>query len=157
MSIFYSKQRLASAELYLPKVDRAPKLEPQDAHFRLVPGEIEVGMQFTSLPEHFGPMKGMPTRIGPYEAMFEARFPGGAAYAMGNDGTIERLGTLHPAGMTPRIICAALAAILIAVALLALRPPERAGGSLRDFQVYRAAGAVAADRGVSVFCGGRAL
>jgi hypothetical protein len=23
--------------------------------------------------------------------MFEARFPGGAAYAMGNDGTIERL------------------------------------------------------------------
>lgn len=49
--------------------------------------------------------------------------------------------------MTPRIICAALAAILIAVALLALRPPERAGGSLRDFQVYRAAGAVAADRG----------
>ena len=89
--LFYSKNKLASAELYLPKVDRAPKLEPQDAHFRFVPGEIEVGMQLTSLPEHFGPMKGMPTRIGPYEAMFEARFPGGAAYAMGNAGVIERL------------------------------------------------------------------
>ncbi|HTU71281.1 MAG TPA: hypothetical protein VMF11_13300 [Candidatus Baltobacteraceae bacterium] len=91
LSIFYSKQRLASAELYLPKVDRAPKLEPQDAHFRLIPGEIEVGMQLTALPEHFGHMAGMPTRIGPYAEMFEARFPGGAAYAMGNDGVIERL------------------------------------------------------------------
>ncbi|HEX8807217.1 MAG TPA: hypothetical protein VF741_09715 [Candidatus Aquilonibacter sp.] len=91
LSLFYSKQRLASAELYLPKVDRAPKLEPRDAHFRLVPGEIEVGMPETSLPEHFGRMAGMPTKLGPYEEMFEARFPGGAAYAMGNDGIIERL------------------------------------------------------------------
>jgi hypothetical protein len=91
LSLFYSKQRLASAELYLPKVDRAPKLEPQDVHFRLVPGEIEVGMLETSLPEHFGRMTGMPTKLGPYEEMFEARFPGGAAYAMGNDGVIERL------------------------------------------------------------------
>ena len=91
LSIFYSKEKLASAELYLPKVDRAPKLEPQDAHFRLVPGEIEIGMPVTSLPEHFGHMAGMPTKLGAYEEMFEARFPGGAAYAMGNDGIIERL------------------------------------------------------------------
>ncbi|HTV93609.1 MAG TPA: hypothetical protein VMG98_12915 [Verrucomicrobiae bacterium] len=91
LSLFYSKNQLASAELYLPKVDRAPKLEPQDAHFRLVPGEIEVGMPLTTLPEHFGRMTGMPTRLGPYEEMFEARFPGGAAYAIGNDGIIERL------------------------------------------------------------------
>ena len=91
LSIFYSKNQLASAELYVPKVDRAPKLEPQDARFRLVPGEIQIGMPFTSLPEHFGPMAGMPTKLGAYAEMFEARFPGGAAYAMGNDGTIERL------------------------------------------------------------------
>jgi len=91
LSLFYSEQRLASAELYLPKVDRAPKLQPQDAHFRLVPGEIEVGMPLTTLPEHFGRMAGMPTAIGPYEEMFEARFPGGAAYAIGNEGIIERL------------------------------------------------------------------
>lgn len=91
LSLFYSKDQLASAELYLPKVDRAPKLEPQDAHFRLVPGEIEVGMPTTSLPVHFGPMAGMPTKLGPYAEMFEARFPGGAAYAMSNDGIIERL------------------------------------------------------------------
>jgi hypothetical protein len=91
LSIFYSAEKLVSAELYLPKVDRAPRLEPQDAHFRLVPGAIEVGMPSTSLPEHFGRMAGMPTEIGPYAEMFEARFPGGSAYAMGNAGTIERL------------------------------------------------------------------
>jgi hypothetical protein len=91
LSLFYSGNQLASAELYLPKVDRAPKLEPQDAHYRFVPGEIEVGMQYTTLPEHFGKMAGMPTRLGPYADIFEARFPGGAAYAMGNDGIIERL------------------------------------------------------------------
>jgi hypothetical protein len=91
LSIFYSKGRLASAELYVPKVDRAPKLQPQDAHFRLIPGEIECGAQITTLPEHFGRMAGMPTQLGPYAEMFEARFPGGAAYAMGNEGAIERL------------------------------------------------------------------
>jgi hypothetical protein len=36
-------------------------------------------------------MTGMPTELGPYAEIFEARFPGGAAYAMGNDGIIERL------------------------------------------------------------------
>lgn len=91
LSIFYSKDHLASAELYLPKVDRAPKLEPQDAHFRLVPGEIQVGTPITSLPEHFGRMAGIPAELGAYAEMFEARYPGGAAYAMGNDGLIERL------------------------------------------------------------------
>jgi hypothetical protein len=91
LSIFYSQERLASAELYLPKVDRAPKLEPQDVHFRLVPGEIEVGVPVTKLPEHFGRMTGIPAELGAYAEMFEARFPGGAAYAMGNNGLIERL------------------------------------------------------------------
>ena len=91
LSIFYSGEQLASAEIYVPKVERAPRLEPQDAHFRLVPGEIEVGAPATSLPGHFGRMQGMPTELGPYAEIFEARFPGGAAYAMGNDGLIERL------------------------------------------------------------------
>ncbi|HUA08029.1 MAG TPA: hypothetical protein VMA98_02075 [Candidatus Acidoferrales bacterium] len=91
LSLFYSAARLAAVELYPPKVDRAPKLEPQDVRFRLVPGEIQIGVTITSLPQHFGRMQGMPTKLGAYEEMFEARFPGGAAYAMGNDGTIERL------------------------------------------------------------------
>lgn len=91
LSLFYSKDRLASAELYLPKVERAPKLHPQDVHFRLVPGEIECGAPVTALPEHFGRISGIPAQLGAYADMFEARFPGGAAYAMGNEGSIERL------------------------------------------------------------------
>ncbi len=91
LSLFYSKNRLAAAELYLPRVARAPRLQPQDAHFRFVPGEIEVGMPVTSLPEHYGRMEGMPIELGAYTDMFEARYPGGAAYAMGNAGSIERL------------------------------------------------------------------
>jgi len=91
LSLFYSRKQLAAAELYVPKVDRAPRLQPQDAHFRIVPGEVEVGMPVTSLPEHFGRMEGMPTQLGAFADLFEARYPGGAAYAMGNTGTIERL------------------------------------------------------------------
>lgn len=90
-SLFYSKDALVAAELYLPKVDRAPKLEPRDVTFRFVPGEITVGKPVTSLPEHFGRISGLAETFGAYKEMFEARFPGGSAYAMGNDGTLERL------------------------------------------------------------------
>ena len=90
-SIFYSESGMAAAELYVPKVDRAPNLTKRDLHFRLVPGEISVGMPFTGLPEHFGRIAALPSSIGAYADMFEARFPGGAAYVMGNEGVIERL------------------------------------------------------------------
>jgi hypothetical protein len=89
LSLFYSEGSLASAELYSPRVDRAPKLTPQPLHVRIVPGEIEIGVPITALPEHYRRMTGLPT--GPFSEMFEARFPGGSAYAMGNDGLIERL------------------------------------------------------------------
>lgn len=90
-SLFYSKLHLASAELYLPKADRAPNLEPRDLRFRFVPGEIEVGKPMTTLPAYFSRLSSLAERLGAYSAMFEARFPGGAAYAMGNGGSIERL------------------------------------------------------------------
>ncbi|HVA27234.1 MAG TPA: hypothetical protein VNF68_03590 [Candidatus Baltobacteraceae bacterium] len=91
VSIFYAKGTLAAAELYLPKVDRAPKLAPRDLFFRFVPSEITVGVPFTSLPEHFGRINGLSSGRGAYSEIFEARFPGGAAYAMCNDGIIERI------------------------------------------------------------------
>jgi len=96
VSLFYEKpargqSALVSAELYLPKVDRAPSLEPRDVGgVRLVPGEIAIGTALTSLPENFARIE-KPEGLGPYEAIFEARFPGGSAYAMGNKGSIERL------------------------------------------------------------------
>lgn len=91
ISLFYSSETLAAAELYVPKVDRAPRLEPRDLVFRLVPGEIAIGKPITSLPEHFGRISALAEQLGAYKEMFEARFPGGSAYAMGNDGAIERL------------------------------------------------------------------
>ena len=91
LSVFYGKDHLIAAELYVPKVDRAPNLAPRDMSVRFVPSEITCGMNITALPEHFGRISALAEKMGAYNDMFEARFPGGAAYAMGNDGTIERL------------------------------------------------------------------
>lgn len=91
VSLFYSKNSLAAAELYLPRTDRAPALEPRNlGRVRLIPGEVCIGMQFGALPDGFARIR-KPQGLGPYEDILEAQFPGGAAYAMGNKGTIERL------------------------------------------------------------------
>lgn len=96
VSLFYeapakAQSTLVSAELYLPKVDRAPALEPRDlGGVRLVPGEIAIGTALTSLPENFARIE-KPQGLGPYQDIFQAQFPGGSAYAMGNNGKIERL------------------------------------------------------------------
>jgi len=96
LSLFYSpgtgpEAALVSAELYLPKVDRAPTLEPRNlGRFRLIPGEIAIGMQFAALPENFAAIE-KPEGFGPYEQILQAAFPGGAAFVMGNKSTIERL------------------------------------------------------------------
>lgn len=97
VSLFYAKNErgehaLLSAELYVPKVDRAPALEPRDmgGRVRLVPGEITIGMQVAALSENFARIP-KPEGLGPYENIFEARFPGGSVYAMGTQGAIERL------------------------------------------------------------------
>jgi hypothetical protein len=62
LSAFYKDDLLVGVEYYVPQTDAAPKLAPRDlGEFRLVPGEVRV------------------------------RYPGGVAYAMGNDGTVSRL------------------------------------------------------------------
>ena len=91
LSIFYHDRSLISAELYYPKVDRAPRLEPLDLPFRFVPGELSLGQSITTLPEHFGRISEAAEAMGAYGEMFGARFPGGSAYVMGNGGRIERL------------------------------------------------------------------
>ncbi len=96
VSLFYAKDArgaaaLVSAELYLPRADRAPALEPRNlGRFRLVPGEIGIGGQMASLPASFGRIP-KPEGLGPFEDIFEARFPGGSVYVMGNKGAIERI------------------------------------------------------------------
>lgn len=91
LSAFYARDLLVSAELYVPKSDRAPSLAPRDIRFRLVPGEIALGMPVTALNEAFGKVSEVAEKLGAYADMYGASFPGGSAYAMGNGGTIERL------------------------------------------------------------------
>ena len=92
LSLFYSGDRLVCAELYAPKSERAPALAPRNlGRFRFVPGEVALGLPITALPNHFGRVSELGEHLGAYSEQFCARFPGGAAYAMGNGGTIERL------------------------------------------------------------------
>jgi len=90
VSLYYSKGALISAEMYEPKLDRAPALVARDMSFRFVPSETSIGMQIASLPESYRRIP-TPEGLGIYADICEARFPGGAAYAMGNKGMIERL------------------------------------------------------------------
>ncbi len=103
MSAFYKEHALIAVELYVPKTDRTPNLEPRRlGAFRFVPGEIRLGMPVTSIPQTFVPALGGPGPV-VYDASFEARFEGGVAYAMGKQGVVERLAlyahasTLRPA------------------------------------------------------------
>lgn len=91
LSAFYKEQALIAVEAYVPKTDRTPHLEPRRlGEFRFVPGEIRIGMQTTAIPQSFVPAIGGPGPV-VYGAAFEARFEGGVAYAMGNNGVVERL------------------------------------------------------------------
>jgi hypothetical protein len=96
VSLFYespggSANALVSAELYVPKAKGAPALAPRNlGRFRLIPGEIAIGTQIGSLPESFARIE-KPAGLGPYDAILQARFPGGVAYAMGSENVVERL------------------------------------------------------------------
>ncbi|HTW85325.1 MAG TPA: hypothetical protein VMD91_14740 [Candidatus Sulfotelmatobacter sp.] len=92
LSLFYSKDVLVAAEYYLPKADRAPGLAARDyGSFRFSPGDVALGASTAALDERYGPAVGGPAPV-VYAEVFEARFPGGVAYVMGNHGRIERLG-----------------------------------------------------------------
>jgi hypothetical protein len=91
LSAFYKEGTLVAAELYVPQSDRAPSLAPRDlGGFRLEPGGIAIGMHADAVTETFTPAVGGPGPV-VYDRAFEARFPGGVAYAMSRKGTIERL------------------------------------------------------------------
>jgi hypothetical protein len=91
LSLFYKSGALLAAELYVPRGPQAPALEPRNlGGFALEPGSIRIGMQAGAVTQTFAPAVGGPARI-VYDQAFEARFPGGVAYAMAAKGTIERL------------------------------------------------------------------
>ena len=92
LSLFYSGVTLVALEYYLPKADRAPSLAARDyGPFRLSPGDVALGAATASLDERYVTAVGGPAPV-VYAQAYEARFPGGVAYVMGNDGRIERLG-----------------------------------------------------------------
>jgi hypothetical protein len=104
LSLFYRSQdteraTLLAAELYVPRSDRAPALSPRDlGGFRLEPGGVAIGIHVDSISGTFTAAVGGPGAV-VYDRSFEARFPGGVAYAMARKGTIERLALY--AGMPP--------------------------------------------------------
>jgi hypothetical protein len=92
LSLFYSERTLIALEYYLPKADRAPGLAARDyGSFRLSPGDVALGAPTSSLDARYASAVGGPAPV-VYAEAYEARFPGGVAYVMGNEGRIERLG-----------------------------------------------------------------
>ncbi|HYW53962.1 MAG TPA: hypothetical protein VE826_08330 [Dongiaceae bacterium] len=100
LSLFYAnasadvpaQRTLLALEYYLPKADCAPSLAARDyGPFRLTPGDVALGAATASLDERYGSAAGAPAPV-VYAEAYEARFPGGVAYVMGNGGRIERLG-----------------------------------------------------------------
>ncbi|HZX68957.1 MAG TPA: hypothetical protein VFE70_08730 [Candidatus Elarobacter sp.] len=92
LSLFYAGGKLVALEYYLPKADRAPGLAARDyGALRLSPGDVALGATTASLDARYVVAVGGPAPI-VYAEAYEARFPAGVAYVMGNDGRIERLG-----------------------------------------------------------------
>jgi hypothetical protein len=92
LSLFYAEQSLIALEYYVPKADRAPSLAARDyGPFRLSPGDVALGAPTSALDERYVTAVGGPAPV-VYAEAYEARFPGGVAYVMGNDGRVERLG-----------------------------------------------------------------
>jgi hypothetical protein len=91
LSAFYKDDLLVGVEFYIPITESAPRLHPRElGAFRLLPGEVRVGLGVVSLDERFVEAVGGPGSA-VYAHAYEIRYPGGVAYAMGNAGTITRL------------------------------------------------------------------
>lgn len=91
LSAIYRHDVLTGVEFYLPKGDGAPALSPRDwGDFRLIPGEVSIGMSLSALDERYTPAVGGPAQL-VYAQAYEIRFPGGLGYVMGNNGQAERL------------------------------------------------------------------
>jgi hypothetical protein len=99
LSLFYAgacpepgRRTLVALEYYVPKADRAPGLAARDyGALRLSPGDVALGATTGSLDPRYVVAVGGPAPV-VYAEAYEARFPGGVAYVMGNAGRIERLG-----------------------------------------------------------------
>lgn len=91
LSLFYKNNVLVAAEIYVPRGPHAPNLQARNlGGFRLEPGAVRIGMPAAAIAQPFAPAIGGPGKV-VYDRAFEARFPGGVAYAMSAKGIVERL------------------------------------------------------------------
>ncbi|MGH7662183.1 MAG: hypothetical protein ACRENA_14855 [Vulcanimicrobiaceae bacterium] len=91
ISAFYKDDILIGVEHYYVTSDAVPNLAPRAiGTFRLIPGEISLGMPVTKLSDEFVPAVGGPSPA-IYGQRYEVRFPRGVAYVMGNNSRVERL------------------------------------------------------------------
>jgi hypothetical protein len=91
ISAFYKDDVLIGVEHYYVRAKNAPSLAPRHfGTFRLIPGEISLGMAMTKLSDEFVPAVGGPSPA-IYGHRYEVRFPGGVGYVMGNNARVERL------------------------------------------------------------------
>lgn len=91
ISAFYKDDVLIGVEHYYVRAKDAPSLAPRAiGTFRLIPGEISLGMAMTKLSDEFVPAIGGPSPA-IYGHRYEVRFPAGVAYVMGNNARVERL------------------------------------------------------------------
>ena len=100
LSLFYAngaspepgERVLVALEHYVPKANGAPGLAARDyGAFRLSPGDVALGAATATLDERYTVAVGGPAPV-VYAEAYEARFPGGVAYVMGNAGRVERMG-----------------------------------------------------------------
>ena len=92
ISAFFDRDEvLIGVEHYYVTSKSAPSLAPRPlGTFRLIPGEISLGMPTTKLSDEFVPAISGPSPA-IYAQRYEVRFPGGVAYVMGNKMRVERL------------------------------------------------------------------
>jgi hypothetical protein len=92
ISAFFDRDDvLIGVEHYYITAKNAPNLAPRNVGtFRLIPGEISLGIAVTKLSDEFVKAIGGPSPA-IYAQRYEVRFPGGVAYVMGNSMRVERL------------------------------------------------------------------
>jgi len=91
LSALYQDGVLVGVDYYVAKEGSVPELRPRDfGAFRLVPGQITIGLELLRLDERFTAVASGPDAR-TYSHAFEVRYPGGIAFAQGTGGTVQRL------------------------------------------------------------------
>ena len=91
LSALYRDDILAGVDYFVPKASVVPELGARSfGDFRLVPGQIAIGNDLTTLDDRFVHVDEGPDAHR-YARAFELRYRGGVAYVQSNSGFIQRM------------------------------------------------------------------